>query len=114
MKGPTIFATQLSRSWVRWASSSAWRRPRPVAAQIEKPGDRHAQEQMNAIAKQPDKGFAGRVDEAVVRVAFRSSATTRTACQPPALFSRGEVMSIPASWLVAQRPPSIQRTYRLH
>jgi hypothetical protein len=41
-----------------------------VAAQIE-PGERHAQEQVNAIAKQPDKGFAGRVDEAVVRVGFR-------------------------------------------
>jgi hypothetical protein len=29
-----------------------------------KAGERHAQEQVNAIAKQPDKGFAGRVDEA--------------------------------------------------
>jgi hypothetical protein len=27
-----------------------------VAAQIEKPGARHAQEQVNSIAKQPDKG----------------------------------------------------------
>jgi len=37
---------------------------------LKSPGERHAQEQVNAIAKQPDKGFA-RVDEAVVRVAFR-------------------------------------------
>lgn len=27
-----------------------------------------------------------------------------------ALFSRGEVMSIPEPWLVAQHPPHIQRT----
>jgi hypothetical protein len=30
--------------------------------------------------------------------------------QPDPLFSRGEEMSIPAPWLVAQQPPSIQRT----
>jgi hypothetical protein len=41
---------------------------------------------------------------------FGSSATTGAAGQPHALFSRGELMSIPAPWLVAQRPPSIQRT----
>src|SRR6266852_2816724 len=28
--------------WGRWASSSAWRWPPPVAAQSEKPGERHA------------------------------------------------------------------------
>jgi len=39
-----------------------------------------------------------------------SSATTRGARQPHALFSRNEVMSIPTLWLVAQRPPSILRT----
>ena len=42
-----------------------------MAAQIEKPGERHAQEQVPAIAKQPDKSFAARVDEAIVRVALR-------------------------------------------
>jgi hypothetical protein len=50
-----------------------------VATQLEKHGERHAQEQVNAIAKQPHKGFAGRVDEAVVRVSPFGSSTTTTA-----------------------------------
>jgi len=44
---------------------------------------------------------------------FGSSATARAACQPHELFSRGEAMSIPWPWLVAQHPrPSIRRTSR--